>query len=333
MRLLLSHLYYVNIIMQKYKHLIITEKTQKTRESTLLTLSQSHILSKGAMTGIIAHPGKGKSRISHYLVSLLLKPSIFPNSKFTSCDHAFPILVIDTEQNNNDCINARNTIQNLIQYPNKDLNDKLIYLSLVSIDSYQKRQEILFDLYESQQYTTIIIDGILDFVSDPNHSEKSNIFANKLYAYCTKYNIATLYTFHANRNDYSGKAKGHLGDIIQRKSTSLLYLKKVKDKPLERRLTANFSNGKVRNGPDDVYTHFKWNSEVNIFTEINDCQITVIKDHFDTIFDSNQKLTRTELAKAYMTIAKVSESTAHRNITKALTNKRIGKENKQYSIL
>lgn len=74
----------------------------------------------------------------------------------------------------------------------------------------------------------VMIDGIADFVIDPNNPEECFPLVTKLHGLAIEYQTAIVNVIHMNPGS-DVKARGHLGSQLERKSESNLTLEKDED--------------------------------------------------------------------------------------------------------
>jgi len=72
-----------------------------------------------------------------------------------------------------------------------------------------------------------VIDGIADFIGSVNDEEEANNIVSFFEHLAIKYNTAIILILHLNPG--SDKERGHLGSQLQRKSESVLTIKKEGD--------------------------------------------------------------------------------------------------------
>ena len=159
-----------------------------------------------------------------------------------------------------------------------------------------------------------------------------------MVAMANTHHIALIYSLHGNRNDKSGKGKGHVGDSFQRKSES--YLKLIPHSNIKV-LTSDFPNGKVRNGYNKVSTSFEWNNNSKSLLEQSTKQevkeekkLHTIKEQCLQLFtDKNTEYTYSELLNKYTEIFSKSKRTFDYLIKNAVTLGIIRKIDTLYKLL
>ena len=327
-----------------------------TEAAEVATFCGETILRSGNILTVISGEGFGKSRLMSTIVS----------SRYSDCDtfnfnlHIEEnglILHIDTEQERNE---VHKGMQRILKRSKSEkiINDNKIrnYIlqSFVTIPTIDKKREWLFNLIEKheQKISLLILDGLTDFVSDVNNLQESQDFLSRLTSYMNSYNFAIIATIHKNSNDDNGKARGHIGSELLRKSGSVLQLAKTQNthqffddlEPEQvRTLTNDFRHGKNRFGSDRLSSYFAWNDKLKMFSsceleEVAQKTVTYSQKMETAIYTTFDSLGvdmagYSDLLTKYVEIAGKAESTAKRHIKDALKKEILIKsKNGLYSI-
>jgi hypothetical protein len=72
----------------------------------------------------------------------------------------------------------------------------------------------------------IILDGVADFMRDPNNPEEAFSLVDKLHADAIRHNCLILAVIHENPGSENGKTRGHLGSQLARKAETNLRMAK-----------------------------------------------------------------------------------------------------------
>ena len=105
----------------------------------------------------------------------------------------------------------------------------------------------------------LIVDGIGDFVSDPNNSDECTALVYRLSSEAQKHDIGLMLSLHNNPAVGTEKARGVLGSELWRKAQSTLIIKRNKDGVFQ--ITTEYSLGKNRQNSDRLSAYFKWSDE------------------------------------------------------------------------
>jgi hypothetical protein len=73
---------------------------------------------------------------------------------------------------------------------------------------------------------SIIIDGVADFVMDPNDPEEAFATVERLHRLAIQYDTVVVCVIHINPSAENGKTRGHLGSQLERKAESNLCVEK-----------------------------------------------------------------------------------------------------------
>lgn len=101
--------------------------------------------------------------------------------------------------------------------------------SLVQIDHHMRREWIEQCIghftRNQQRLACLFLDGVADVISDPNNAEESFGIVDWLHGIAAHHQCAVITILHENP-DKTGKARGHLGSQIIRKSETNLRVRK-----------------------------------------------------------------------------------------------------------
>jgi hypothetical protein len=226
-------------------------------------LSNVKILSRGNISMITAGAGVGKSSLLEAGCTSIIQPmggdtlGLRFNTK--NC------LYIDTERSLFDthiswqrCM-KRGGVQKYDTIP-----ESIKWENIRAIESLEDRLKYLIaKISDDNTPELIIIDGIGDFVADPNNSNECTTLISKLCSIVHNRNIGILLTLHNNPAINDQKACGVLGSELWRKCESSLIIKKLGSGV--RMITTNYLLGKNRSGSDTVQSTFKWSDEEKMF--------------------------------------------------------------------
>lgn len=103
----------------------------------------------------------------------------------------------------------------------------------------------------------VILDGIADYLKDPNDPEESFSLIDELHQLAIRFNTVVVCVLHENPGAEAGKTRGHLGSQLERKAETNLRLEKDAEG-----ITVIFSE-RARNThiPKDKGQCFAWNDE------------------------------------------------------------------------
>jgi len=128
--------------------------------------------------------------------------------------------------------------------------------NIKALEALKDRLSYLWSRIDAENAPELVfIDGIGDFVSDPNASDECTALVYHLGAVADIRNIAIMVSLHTN--PLNPKARGVLGSELWRKCESVLIIEKTIGDDI-RRLTTDFTLGKNRSGDDALSSYFRW---------------------------------------------------------------------------
>ncbi len=145
------------------------------------------------------------------------------------------ILHFDTEQSSYHHYKLAMDILKRSDIDKKEASNIPFYsYSLVCIDLMHRQSLIEKKIEELEKkgnhLACLMLDGVADLVSDPNNADESFAVVAWLHGLAESKQCAVITIVHENPGD-AGKARGHLGSQIQRKSETNLRVAKAGDKP------------------------------------------------------------------------------------------------------
>lgn len=189
------------------------------------------------------------------------------------------------------------------------------YLNTEMIADNIDRQAFLFHFVEqyADHIGAIILDGVTDFINEPNDARESNLFINKLRQLATSRSICVVVTIH--KTPASDKMRGHLGSELARRAQSVLSLTKDRKNGIhEGKITRN------RTGADWVAHNFKYDEELGRHVSVTSAvaQAAIWTEDVRKILEPFQGQTvSTKQITDRMTALdpKLEQSTARRRVT------------------
>ncbi len=302
----------------------------------LMELSNVRILSRGNLAMLTACAGAGKSSVMEAACTSIISPI---NDTLGLCLNAKSLLYIDTERSRHDHntswqrflrrsgIEQGGTVPAAVRWENirgiENLNDRLNYL-WSRLDAANVPELVL-------------LDGIGDFIADPNDSDECTALVYRLGAIADTRNIGIWSSLHNNPAMNSDKARGVLGSELWRKAESVLIIEKIPGDEV-RRLTTDYSLGKNRGGSDAISSYFKWDPETKMHAT---CaapveakgKTVVIREKILELVGTRAEWSYSELQTAIMENTGIAKRTAGYKISDLISLTNIIKnENGTYSI-
>ena len=134
------------------------------------------------------------------------------------------IVIFDSEQARYHAQKANMRILRMAGLPQKNIYDRLRYIPLRKL-SYEGRQQVIADYLETYHPTVVIIDGIVDMITDFNSIEESKPFIDKLMAWGTHYQCCVIGLIHTSKS-MPDEPRGHLGAFGVEKAYMTIEVKK-----------------------------------------------------------------------------------------------------------
>ena len=311
-----------------------------TQEAEVITFHDETVLRKGNLMTIISGEGFGKSRLMSTIISSRYNSDCDSFGINLHLEDNELIVHIDTEQERNEVFNSMQRIEKRTGNPNGlKIGSKIrnyVLQSFVTIPTIKEKRNWLFNTIEKyhENIGILVLDGVTDFISDVNNLSESQDFLARLNSYMSSYNFAVIATIHKNSNDDNGKARGHIGSELLRKSGSVFQLAKTQnthqffddtEQEQVRTLSNDFRHGKNRFGKDNLSTYFAWNDKERMFTS---CEVSDVAPKtasyqqklitaLNTIFDKEINIGYSDLLTEYVKLTGKAESSAKRHISEA----------------
>jgi hypothetical protein len=220
----------------------------------LIELSNVKILTRGNISMFTACAGAGKSSVLEAACAAAIASF---NDNLGLSLNVTTLLYIDSERSEYD---HHQSWQRFLKRAGVDNPAGCRWENIRAIDNIQDRRAYLWSRLDCDNPPELVlIDGIGDFVLNPNDSEECVSLVSRLCSITHKKNIGVLVTLHNNPAMNSEKARGILGSELWRKSEAVLIIEKLADGT--RKLTTDYSLGKNRSGSDTISSFFKWDDE------------------------------------------------------------------------
>lgn len=193
-------------------------------ETILFTIQKKPI---GSLQNIVCFQGMPKQGKSLFITSAIASAftpySIFDMKLNLPADRP-RVCYIDTESSEYDFYRVLDRIR----------KQTLLESLPVNFDAYLMREDAPADILamivsyldNTPKCSCIVIDGILDLLSDFNNVEQSFYLIQWLKLVTKKYNILVLCVLHLGKKE--GLSLGHIGSFLDRKSQSVLKITKNK---------------------------------------------------------------------------------------------------------
>lgn len=319
----------------------INAGTMMQKDNELITIDGKRFLSVGNVSGIVAPYGVGKSNVMGAISAGVIDCDC-DGLGFRGNLYGKKIFHADTESSHNDGVaHYRRILRRIdyngrgLKYMNGDDIKGLVFERFKGISECKDRRRAVDRQMRTGKYKIIILDGITDFITDPNNLQESQDVMGWLGATASRYELGIVFTIHDNvapkHSENKGKARGHIGSEAARKAETLLYLRKSKADDRIREITNDFDFQKMRNDSGKAFSHYMvWSEELGLFVstdaiqdmddgkELSDIMRTEL--FYKSIFISTPRpMSHKELIDAVMEVDGIKERRARDKIVEALT--------------
>lgn len=279
------------------------------------------LIARGNIQTVKGREKTGKSAAGILLLSAIAKNG-FADIKPTKDN--FTVLWIDTEQDKN---TLRKRAKEALKAPTGTNNNSIVRIVTLKGESPVNRLEITLQAIKDNKPDFVFLDGAVDLCEDSNDNKQSKSVVDALMKATDLYNCAILCVIHTNKKD--DEARGHLGTILQQKSSEICEVRKNGDEAVIKQVCSRFADV-----PD---IPFSFGDDFAILPTnggSRDKRQLELLNLFGVVFNGNEDNRKhTELVKALCTIHGISESTAKRAIKDAVSLSIINKKNESYSYM
>ncbi len=232
----------------------------------------------GDVQVISGQAGHGKSMLFSQIITAILKGE-FGELRYELGD-SIPnpqILLIDTEQSKDDVIAGKNRVMELCGWGMQEARNDFKILMLRDTETALARWRKTLQAIYIVQPNIIVLDGLLDVVTDFNSQTECAELIYKCLQVATRYKAAMMCVLH--QNPLSQKLVGHLGSAAMRKVSDILVVTKEKGKTGD--VVFNVTEAKARGHQDIEDWQFRvlpvsqWGRPEQISSLSNDSTINV----------------------------------------------------------
>ncbi|HEV7333231.1 MAG TPA: hypothetical protein VGN63_19505 [Flavisolibacter sp.] len=237
--------------LKSFEHLRITDQTAIPPVKVYISIDGHTIATGGDLIAFSGGVKTGKSSIQDPLISTAITTDGVINDpidhiEVLSNPERKAVIHIDTEQSKG---KHKEKVLNILRRAKKSACPEhfLSYnLRELNLDEYKPITTGIFEAAATQfgGVHLAVIDGIADYISDPNDTAESNGIVKFFEQIAIKYECPVLVIIHTNPN--SDKERGNLGSQCIRKAASVLSVKCEDDiSYLEPKYLRNAGRGKV----------------------------------------------------------------------------------------
>lgn len=218
------------------------------RAREIFRLKNATIATPGNLVAITGQSKAGKTAFIGAMLGATMGPDgdFLGASGFNTAGHA--VVHVDTEQSPRD---HWMVIQTALRRAGLKTAPSWLHSYGLAGWSIGERREALEPMLRLAKAAhggiySLFLDGVADFVPDPNDGEICFPFVDSLQALAVKFDCCVVAGLHLNPGSGENfKSRGHLGSHLERRAESNLIL----EKDIETGRTVIFSNGKQRHAP------------------------------------------------------------------------------------
>lgn len=219
-------------IFAKYEHCKIGADRPIPEPVPIYKIHNIPVGTRGSLSSIMGLPKSGKTAIPGVIISRLIETS---NGGDTPTEIAVynpdmkAIIAVDTEQSNYH--HYKNT-QRILRRARIEKEPAHLYNYNIRRYSISEQKQFINDIFfaANEKHGGIclaVIDGIADFISSVNDEEEANVIVDFFDKLAIQYDCHIIVVIHFNPG--TGKGRGHLGSQLERKSESVLTIKRDGD--------------------------------------------------------------------------------------------------------
>ena len=221
--------------LKQYEHLRVTLEMDIIEPEPIISISGNIISTPGNLTMLSGSSKAGKSAFCSDILAGAIRGHNYAYDGFEVLnidgnEQKKAVIHIDTEQARHN--HHKNLKYAVIRRSLLEKTPSYYYSYNIREMELNKRTKWTEDLFkeaaeESGGIHLAVIDGIADYIRSVNDEQDSNTIVHFFEKLAIKYNCPIIAIVHLNPN--SSKERGHLGSQLQRKSESVLQIKKGDD--------------------------------------------------------------------------------------------------------
>lgn len=176
----------------------------------------------GDIQGVVAKQKQGKTQLCIVLCASLLGCTDFG---FKSLVPGTRILYADTEQSEANAAKVAVKIHTLMRWPTDASNNRLRVVSLRR-KAVKERLPIIVREVRKYKPTAVIVDGLVDLVTDFNDLRESADVIQSLMRLSAECDCAVVCVLHLNKSKDNNTPRGHVGSFLCQKASDVFQVEK-----------------------------------------------------------------------------------------------------------
>ena len=290
----------------------------------LFTVGEGNqLLARGNVQTITGREKTGKSAYGLLLMVALLE------GEYLGVKPARPdmrVLWVDTEQDERTLREKALKVWEMAGVPRQDGR---VYILTLKKAEIAKRLKLMLLAIEEVKPDFVFLDGVADLCLNFNDNQECAELVNRLIQLAEKHNCAILCVNHVTRN--SGESRGHLGAILQQKSSEVYKMERSKRSP---EATVVQESSRFADVPD---IRFRFGEGFSLLPPDEGKSMDVQRANFEKLFESAPTYYHTALCEAYQKQTGLGKEAAKKHIAMAteasiLRKQREGR-NTKYSLI
>lgn len=270
----------------------------------LFTVGEGNqLLARGNVQTITGREKTGKSAYGLLLMVALLE------GEYLGVKPARPdmrALWVDTEQDERTLREKALKVWEMAGVPRQDGR---VYILTLKKAEIAKRLELMLLAIEEVKPDFVFLDGVADLCLNFNDNQECAELVNRLIQLAEKHNCAILCVNHVTRN--SGESRGHLGAILQQKSSEVYKMERSKRSP---EATVVQESSRFADVPD---ISFRFGEGFSLLPSEGNKSKDEKRATFAKLFESTDTYSHTRLCEAYQQETRLGKEAAKKHIAMA----------------
>lgn len=281
----------------------------------LFVMGEDHkLLARGNVQTIAGREKTGKS-----FFGVLLNVAGL-NGEFLGVKSVCPdmrVLWVDTEQDERTLREKALKMWEMAGIPRQDDRVNILTLKKAEIT---ERLELMLLALEEVKPDFVFLDGVADLCLNFNDNQECAGLVNRLIQVAEQYNCAILCVNHVTRG--TNESRGHLGAILQQKSSEVYLMKRDKRSP---EATVTQDSSRFADVPDIC---FRFGEGFSLLPSEGSKPKDEKRATFAKLFESTDTYSHTRLCEAYQQQTRLGKEAAKKHIAEAVKEGILRKEKK-----
>ena len=281
----------------------------------LFNMGEDHkLLARGNVQTITGREKTGKSSFGALLMVALLKGAFLG---LKPASQNLRVLWVDTEQ---DGRTLREKALKVCEMAGISRQDDRVNILTLKKAEITERLVLLLLAIEEVKPDFVFLDGVADLCLNFNDNQECAGLVNRLIQMAEQFNCAILCAIHVTRG--TNESRGHLGAILQQKSSEVYLMKRDKRSP---EATVTQDSSRFADVPDIC---FRFGEGFSLLPSEGNKSKDEKRAIFVKLFESTDTLCHKELCEAYQQQTRLGKEAAKKHIAEAVKEGILRKEKK-----